>query len=206
VSRLRLLAPGNGPVRGRGERGAGIIEFAMVALILFTLAAGAFDYGQAWRSGLGINEAVRTGARVGSAGGTDRATDFNALSGLKAALASSEMLEGVVRVVVFRSDASDGSIPETCKTSSTNECQVISGDQFRTEWEDGSVASATQTNGCLNIASARNWCPTNRINSQATAQYYGVWVQFRHDYFFPLMGDGVTIERTAVMRLEPKVD
>lgn len=189
-----------------GERGAGIVEFAFVALLLFSLSAGAYDYGQAWRTGLTVNEAVRTGARVGSAGGVDRAADFNALSGLKASLASSGELDGVVRVVVFRSDTADGRVPTACRTGSSSACQVITGAQFKTAWEAGSVNSATQTNGCLNVASAQNWCPTGRNNNQAVAQFYGVWVQFRHDFLFPVMGSGTDIERTAVMRLEPKVE
>ena len=43
-------------------------------------------------------------------------------------------------------------------------------------------------------------------NLQATAEYYGVWIKVKHDYLFPIIGDDVTIERTAVMRLEPEVE
>ena len=189
-----------------GERGAGIIEFALVALLLLTLSAGAYDYGQAWRTGLTVNEAARTGARVGSAGGTDRAADFNALSGLKASLASSGKLDDVVRVVVFRSDEPDGRVPEPCKLGSTNACQVIPGDDFsNTNWESD-LTTATLANGCLQIATAQNWCPTTRNNNQNLAEFYGVWVQLRHDFMFPVMGSGTDVERTAVMRLEPKVE
>lgn len=196
----------SGAGRRDGERGAGLIELALVALLLFTLAGGTFDYGMAWRSGIGATEGVRTAARIGSNGGKDRATDFNALSGMKSALTASGLIDGVQRVVIFRTDSANGTIPSTCKTTATSACQVITGTSFRTNWESLSVTSATQTNGCLNIASYRNWCPTTRNNTQATSQYYGVWIQVRHDYLFPIIGDGVTIERTAVMRLEPEVE
>ncbi|MBX3314790.1 MAG: pilus assembly protein [Actinobacteria bacterium] len=188
------------------ERGAGLVEFAFVALLLFTLVGGTFDYGMAWRSGIGATEGVRTAARIGSNGGKDRATDFNALSGMKSALTASGLVDGVERVVIFRTDNIDGEIPTACKTTATSACQVITGTAFRTNWESLAMTSATQTNGCLNVATYRNWCPTTRNNTQATSEYFGVWVRIRHDYLFPIIGDGVTIERTAVMRLEPEVE
>lgn len=207
MSRIAFAAPRVGRRSGQSsERGAGIVEFALVALLLFTLSAGAFDYGQAWRTGLTANEAVRTGARVGSAAGPEREADFYALSGLKASLASGGQLDYVERVVVFRADSPDGAIPTVCKTGGGSGCQTISGADFRTAWESGSATSATNSSGCLNVASSKSWCPTTRNNVQQTAQYYGVWVKLRHDFLFPVMGAGTDIERTAVMRLEPKLE
>lgn len=192
-----------------GERGTGIVEFAIVALLLFTLSAGAFDYGQGWKSGLAVNEAARAGARVGSAGGPDRAADFNALSGVKAALQSSGLLEGVERVVVFNAASGTGKVPIDCKTNESpapsRQCQVILGTHFRSDWQSGSYTAATTTSGCLQIAVAKNWCPTARGNAQATAQFYGIWIETNHQFMFPVLGSDITIERTAVMRLEPKV-
>ena len=184
-----------------------MVEFALVALLLFTLSAGAYDYGQAWRTGLVVNEAARTGARVGSAGGSDLAADFNALSGLKASLKSSGKLDDVVRVIVFQSSAADGSgaRPSTCKGAAPTGCQVIEGAAFRTDWETLSVVDATGPTGCLKKAVVTAWCPTTRDNNQAVAQYYGVSVQLRHNFLFPIMGSGTDVERTAIMRLEPKV-
>ncbi|CAN5622544.1 hypothetical protein BH10ACT1_BH10ACT1_20250 [soil metagenome] len=187
----------------RRERGTVLVEMAIVSVFLLTIAAGAFDLGMAWRGGLGVNEAARTGARVGSAQGPLREADFYALSGVKSALTSSGQIDDVTRVVVFRSTSATGTIPTACKTSSTTDCQVISGADFRTAWESQAVTTATTTTGCLQIATAKNWCPTTRINTQAVAEYYGVWVQVQHDYQFPMMGSGISIARTAVMRLEP---
>lgn len=206
MNQIGFTIPRTGRRSGSDERGAGIVEFAMVALLLFTLAAGAFDYGQAWRTGLTVNEAVRTGARVGSAGGPEIESDFYALSGLKASLDSNGKLDDVVRVVVFRADSVDGRVPEDCKTGAGTKCQTITGEDFDTTWETEDAALATDGNGCLIIATNKDWCPTSRENSQEVAEYYGVWVKLRHDFMFPVMGSGTDVERTAVMRLEPKVE
>ncbi len=191
--------------RASNQHGSTVVEMAVISVFIVTLIAGTYDYGQAWRSGLVVNEATRTAARVGSAQGPLRAADYNALSGAKSALMSSGKLTGVVRVVVFRSTAANGKMPAVCKTGSSSDCQVISGADFRTGWETQSVNAATTSAGCLVVATVKNWCPTTRIDDQATAEYYGVWIQLQHPFEFPLLGSGQNVERTSTMRIEPKV-
>lgn len=193
----------------RDERGSALVELAVVALFIFSLSAAAFDYGSAWRASLAVNEAARTAARVGSAAGPTRAADYNALSGAKSALASSGRLDDVTRVVVFRSTALDGKVPSACKTGISTSCHILTGAQFRSNWQSQSVTDATDADGCLKIATSKGWCPlatTPRNNVQTSAEYYGVWIQLRHQFDFPIVGAGQTIERTTTMRLEPKVE
>jgi len=49
----------------RSERGAELIEFAMVAPILILLLAGIFDFGMMFRTYEAVTNAAREGARVG---------------------------------------------------------------------------------------------------------------------------------------------
>ncbi len=49
----------------RSERGAELIEFAMVMPILILLLAGIFDFGMMFRSLEAVTNAAREGARVG---------------------------------------------------------------------------------------------------------------------------------------------
>lgn len=187
-----------------GERGAVVVELAIVSLFLATLFAGTYDLGQAWRSGLAMNEASRTAARVGSARGKSRDADYAALSGAKAALQSSGKLDKVERVVIFKADAT-GKVPSACITGSGTNCQVITGANFRSSWEASDYTIATTATGCMQMATSKNWCPTTRNTVQSTADYYGVWIKMRHPYEFPILGSGTDIARTAVMRLEPEV-
>lgn len=194
------------------ERGSAIVELAVVALFIFSLTAGAFDYGSAWRASLALNEASRTAARVGSAAGPTRGADFNALSGAKSALVASGRLDDVTRVVVFKSTTANGKVPNACKAGTSSSCHILTGAQFRTNWQESTMEDATNENGCLKVAVGKGWCPlgvplgTNpRVNVQASAEYYGVWIQMRHQFDFPIVGAGQTIERTTTMRLEPKV-
>lgn len=207
---MNISHPRPGRERGRvrpftpGERGAVIVELAIVSLFLITLFAGTYDYGQAWRSGLAINEATRTAARVGSARGKARDADYAALSGAKSALLSSGKLDQVERVVIFKANADD-KVPEVCKTGTSSLCQVLTGAQFRSNWEASAYTAVTDANGCLTVATSKNWCPTTRVTVQNTADYYGIWIKMRHPFEFPILGSGTDVARTAIMRLEPEV-
>lgn len=187
------------------EKGAVLVEFAFVAMILLALLAGAFDYGRAWRVGLAANEAARTGARVGSGQGDAETADFSLLSGMKSALESSGQLGNVTRVVIFEADRDDGEVPQACVTGngSSSSCNILTGEQFRALPET-SGGSTLHDNGCIRNSTTKRFCPTNRNSIQISADYLGIWVQVRYDFMFPVLGSTQLVERTVVMRLEPK--
>lgn len=189
----------------RREEGAVLIELAIVAMFLVTLLAGAFDYGQAWRVGLTANEAARTGARVGSGQATALTADFSLLSGMRSALESSDQLDHVVRVVIFRSQTADGRVPPLCATGngSGQLCNILTGAQLRA-LPATSAAAINATTGCVTNSERRGYCPNARNDIQLHAHYLGIWVQVQYDHMFPMLTSTTTIARTAVMRLEPK--
>lgn len=207
-------APG-GPRPGRAERGVTIVEFSFVMVILLTIVAGTVDYGRAWQSGLAITEAVRTGARVGSGQASLQSADYNALTGIRASLVASDKIDNVELVVIFRSTTANGTVPTSCTsaTSPSGTCNVFTGAQlvalgpssFNIIWAADPDDPPTGGTGCANVGAAlhRGWCPTSRNNTQASADYYGVYIRYRHDNLFPVMGESRTLSRTAVMRLEP---
>ena len=187
----------------RGERGAALVEMAIIAILLLLLIAGGYDFGQAWRQGLITNEAARTGARTGSALGDNYLADWYALSGSRAALQNSGRLGSVERVIIYRADNTEGDVPSQCvdQNSTSQRCNILTGDQFRAM----QISDFDATTGCFTPALVKNWCPSARDNVQLTADYYGVWIQTRYDYEFSILGSGATVQRDAVMRLEPKV-
>lgn len=188
------------PGRERHERGAVLVEFATVAIFLVVLLAGAFDFGMAWKSGLAVTEAARAGARVGSSSGRNTSADRDLLLSLKAALASSGMLEEVQRVIVYNATTSTV-VPSGCKTGTGTSiaCNALTGQQLR----DLTASSGLDGSGCINNSARKGYCPTARNNVQLTAHYLGVWVQVDYEYEFGLLGSTKKIERTAIMRIEP---
>lgn len=186
--------------RRDGQRGTAVVELAFIGLILSTLIAGTWNYGGVWRAAMRANEAVRTGVRTGAAMGNSQLADWYALSGARASLDSSGNLNQVVRIVIFRSDTTDGKIPVDCKTATatTSKCNIITGANLITMTQADFNAS-----GCYSKATVSNWCPTSRNDVQATAEYFGMWVQLTQNYDFKMLGSSANVERQAVMRLEP---
>ena len=187
--------------RRSDESGTALVELAFVALFLTTLIAGTWNYGTGWRTGLRATEAVRTGVRTGSALGTVKLADWYALSGARASVQSGGKLSNVVRVVVFRADATNGAIPTDCQTATTtsSKCNIISGAAFTSM-----TVADFDANGCLTTATVANWCPASRIDLQASAEYYGMWIKLKQPLDFSMRsGSSLIVERQAVMRLEP---
>ncbi|WP_426572176.1 TadE/TadG family type IV pilus assembly protein [Aquihabitans sp. McL0605] len=179
------------------------MELAFVALLIITICAGAFDYGMAWREALATNEAARTAARTGSALADNVQADYYALSGAKAALTNSGRINDVQKVVIYKSTTVDGNVPALCTTASSSSlpCIVLTGAQFRAM----TLADFDTVTGCFTPATIKNWCPLTRNNVQLTADYYGIWIQTKYTHQFKLIANATTVNRDAVMRLEPEV-
>lgn len=77
--------------RARGERGAAMVEFALVLPMLLILVFGIVDFGRAFQSWVTVTNAAREGARLGTVGGTvsaicSRVTDTAGVSGASCAV------------------------------------------------------------------------------------------------------------------------
>lgn len=198
----------------RAESGAGLVEFAFVAMILLVLVASTFDYGFAWRAGLAANEGARSGARVGSSQSLSRGADYYALNSVRATLVASGAISQVEKVVVYKSTTANGKVPSSCLLASpSGTCNVLTGAQLNAltlSSYDLTISpnpgTAPTGTGCLKAAAATRvgWCPSARSNNQDTgADYYGVYVQLKYPRKFKFPGQSITVTRYAVMRLEP---
>jgi len=200
--------------RRRSERGAGLVELALVATLLFFLVASTFDYGFAWRAGLAVNESARAGARVGSGQALSRGADYYALNSVKSSLTSSGIIDNVEKVVIFKATTADGRVPASCLAATpTGTCNVLTGAQVKAltaasydvviSADPGTAPTGT---GCLKSTAAQRvgWCPNARSNNQDTgSDYMGVYIQMSYPRKFGAFGSSISVSRTAVMRLEP---
>jgi Flp pilus assembly protein TadG len=191
---------GDGGGRAADDRGAVLVEFALVFTFLCTLVFGVVEFGMAWQDKLTVETATRSGVRVGSNLGKDSQADYNLLLGVKSALTDVGM-SNVNYVIVYKSSNLNGTIPSTCPVTGTpasvsGVCNVYTGAQL-------TALASTQfggTSGKLDAA----WPPANRVNLQSSGpDYLGVWIKVTHPYITKLFGNSTSIVDSAVMRLEP---
>ena len=190
--------------RRRSDRGATLVEFALVLPLLALLAFGTVEFGLAWRDSMTVSNALRSGARVGSNSGDDRLADFDILKQVESAIHEIDNTR-IERVVIFRSTDPDGVVPNSCLngTPQNGLCNVYTAAQM-SSLTAGDFDSPT----CAGDADSA-WCPTTREDRQVVgADYLGVWVQVHRDWVTGLFppSTGITMTDHAVMRLEPRID
>jgi hypothetical protein len=187
------------------ERGAVIVELAMVVPILLTLVLGMYEIGMAWGASQTVVQASRGGARTASQLGTFGSTDQQALLAVLATF--EDDVDDIQRVVVF--DASGGpDLPPACDVPSSpagQPCNIYRSLDFAAANDPLHFDSNGTSAGCGTGASS-NWCPDgDRSDSQLTATELGVFVEFEAERASRLFGSTpFTITRTTVMRIEPR--
>lgn len=197
MRRARRGAVGRTRSPRRGERGAALIEAAIVTPLLVMLAIGTVEVGLLFKSGVTVANTSRAGARVGSAAGRSPDADYRVL---QAVAGSSASLASVTKVVVYKSTTASGDVPAACVASSVGiagVCNVYSAADF-------SVSQGTFTGG--GYTKDDYWSAPTRNSSLSSGggpDYLGVWVQGSHDALFNLVLVDRTVSDRTVMRLEP---
>jgi Flp pilus assembly protein TadG len=185
----------------RHERGSVLVEAAIVLPVVIYLLVGIADFGIGWQDRLTTETAVRGGARTAANLTDARLADYNVLQTVKAALA--DIPSGNIDwIVVFKANsAATPSAPcqtGTSQSGGTTPCNVYTSASLNLD-----QSAFTGTTSCTGSSPDRFWCPTGRVNEQATADYLGVWVQLHRARITPLIPGQTIIHATAVMRLEP---
>jgi Flp pilus assembly protein TadG len=193
--------------RAEGDRGAAVVEFALMAPVFALLVAGVLEFGLAFRDSMTVSNALRAGARVGSNAGRERAADYTILKAVEAAMAEVPSSR-ILRVIVYKASTSNSAVPASCLAVSgsggvAGSCNVYQASDLARPASDFTAACTGNTGSSPD----RYWCPTGRQAQQALgADYLGVYMEVRYTYvtkIFP--GSGITIRDRAVMRLEPRL-
>lgn len=181
--------------REEDERGAALIEFALVFTLLLTIALGAFEYGMVFRDWLSVTVAAREGGRVAASAATFGQADCVVLEATAGALQS--LTSGTLREVqIYRSDANGG--------------YPGAGSAFTRRYRPGipdepGLIACTGGSEWFPINLGGSWEPAARNNSGVNADWIGVRVQFDHNWITGFLWWSGTASFTddAVFRMEP---
>jgi hypothetical protein len=176
----------------RRERGAVLVEAAVIFPVLIFLVLGICEYALAYRNSLTVSSASRAGARTASALGRNAtyATDSrDAVSAALAALPKARWQEVVVYHAQGPAGASPG-MPVSGSFSSCTEC-------VRFTWDPSA------NSGAGGWAQSGTWNSSDQNACAGEADYIGVYVKAEHKYVTKLFGDSRTLQDHTVMRFEP---
>ena len=169
------------------QRGASLVEAAIVFPIIILLTVSLLELGLAFREFLTISFTARDAARVGSLAGNDVDADCFIIQSVVAAFGPSDVAG--VDILIFKANEITGAgDPNT-----TNTWSLGSGDA-----ED-----------CDDWTVTENWPSVDRqvnVGSTTKLDILGVTIETTHDWVtgLPPWRGTIDISRTALQRLEPE--
>ncbi len=192
------------PVRRREERGAALLEAALVTPVFVLVVFSILEFGLLFRDSLTTANASREGARAASTKGNDADADYFVIRTVEHGLEAMS-LESLEYVVVFRAAGPGATVPAACRAASQVDlCNRYTAADFFAELDD-TAGNDTGNFRCGALDSA--WCPTTRETSlSAGTDYVGIHVQTRHDYISGIFSGGTDLGETTIFRLEPDED
>jgi Flp pilus assembly pilin Flp len=179
--------------RKTSDRGATMVEFALIFGFLMMLALGAFEYGMVFRDWLSVTISAREGGRVAASAANYGDADCVILEAATGALQSLNSGE-VEQVHIYRSDAS-GSYPGSGSAFTRRYSPYQAGDP--------SLVACTGSNWNAEHLGA-SWDPGDRV-SAAGIDWIGVRVEFQHEWLthFLWWNGTVDFHDDAIFRMEP---
>jgi len=176
------------------DKGATMVEFALVFGFLMMLALGAFEYGMVFRDWLSVTVSAREGGRVAASAANYGDADCVILEAATGALQSLQSGE-VAEVHIYRSDAS-GSYPGANSSNTRRYSPFNTGDPSLVVCTGGSEWNAEHLGS--------NWDPADRVSAAGVA-WGGVRVDFEHQWYTDFLWWTGTIDFSddAVFRMEP---
>ncbi len=186
----------------RRERGASLIETALVVPVLLTLFFGIFEAGLMLRAELTLSNAARDAGRSASAYARSPQADYLTLRVLNHSL-TPVGLEGLDYVVIFEAAGPESTMPAGCATQSiAGVCNRYTATDFFKPLEDAAGADAGNFR-CTATAVDRHWCPTDREASlSGGVDYIGIHIEMEHDLVTDFFGSTITLTDTIVFRME----
>ena len=185
-------------MKRRDQRGAAMVEFAIILPLVLLLTFGLIDFGFAFADAAGIKSAGRSGARIGSALSKQPGQLQSIVAAVNSGLLNSTRAQAT-ELVVYAAPPVGFSAPDTCSGSgSTSLCfdQVIpvnAPDHFAPTGAD-----LAQWDNNVHFEDA---CPA--IGNHVSAWKLAVTVKANYPFLSHFFGANIKLHETVVIDLEP---
>jgi Flp pilus assembly protein TadG len=187
------------------ERGAAVVETALVITLLFSLVIGATETAVLVLDQLAVGNATREGARVGALAGSESTADTLIVGVVEQALCSQDF--GTATKLVIYEAGADGSVPGHNPAADPEYDNLAIANTVTYE-ANGTIACANGNTAPNFTYDVGNWSPANRNDTIAAGlDDLGVLIVYSHDDltgFLPIFS-GTSYTQRTVMRLEPDV-
>jgi hypothetical protein len=200
-----MLGRARGWTARRSERGAVIVEAAIIVPLLVMLTFGCIEFGLAFRDSASIAASTRSGARIASADpgvdctpalcGTPNSDGFwdAARNGVNDAL--KDLTHSVpLELIVFKADPTTGKPWGGVTYDNCSYCYVYS--HWSASSKSFSYVADTGHSAWTGAQQKTDVCA-------GTVDAIGIYVKAKHSFLTGLFGTSTTYDHVTVMRLEP---
>ncbi len=179
--------PSSATRRARAQRGAAIVEAALLTPVVMLVVLGSIELSMLSSSHLALGTAVAEAGREASIAREDTDADTQILTELRSRLDAVDA-DAVTRVIIY-APAGPNAPPSTSCSNGT---------------EDGSCnvySSLRPTASELQCVAATGFCPGERD----PRSLLGIEVRFVHQSLTGILGRDINLSRRAIVAIEPPV-
>jgi len=191
----------------RDERGAAMVEFALILPLILLLTFGAIDFGFAFSDAAGIKSATRSGARIGSALSKDPNGQLQSIVAAVNASIGNSVRAQATDITVYTAPPGGFSAPDVCGGSNGTTVTASSlcyHQNIPVNVPDKFTVSATDAASWDSNTHIEDACPA--IGNRSTAWKLSVVVKAQYPFLTPgIFGfsNNLKFSEQVVIDLEP---
>ena len=189
--------------RDRDDRGAAIIEAALILPVFVVLVLAVLEGGRIMLGNQTMGAATAGAARSASLAANDLDADYLILQAIEDATQGRIKSSSITKIVIFEASSSTASVPADCLIGPVSgKCNVYDGTSFDIPEEDLAT--------CDPPSLARFWCPSDRKyaaqndNGNGPPDWIGVYIEADFDLVTGIFGDQIQFDETKVTRVEAR--
>ncbi|MEM7276309.1 MAG: TadE/TadG family type IV pilus assembly protein [Actinomycetota bacterium] len=189
------------------ERGAALIEAAIVTPLFLLILMGIFETSFMIHDNLKVEGAAGAGVRAATVEGATPTADYLTVQSVRSGLTTFDPAN-VEMVVVFLASGPGDTPPTGCLSVPVPAglpCNSYTSSDFFLSNVDGG-GNLTGHWGCGPTARDRNWCPTERqaaLSDPGGPDHVGIHIRVRQPSLTGILGGDRQIDVTRIARIEP---
>lgn len=191
----------------RRDRGATVVEAAIVAPVFFLLLLGLMAFAPLFKDHMSVGEAAHDAARQASASGSDPLADYNILTVAKRSLSALD--NTITRLIVYRATTPDDPVPAACLAVApggppkgvADLCNVYGPAELNANMIKFGFDPDYRNDPSLYD---KYWSAVLRTDVRATAEFVGVYIEVRHEDVTGVLAGARTLRATVVVPYEAR--
>jgi hypothetical protein len=184
----------------RDERGAAMVEFAIILPLVLLLTFGLIDFGFAFADAAGIKSATRSGARIGSALSKQDGQLQSITTAVNAGLGNSTRAQAT-EITIYAAAPGGFTPRDSCTGTEIGNGWMCYGQVIPANAPDRFNLSQADVDAWDNAVGKQDACPA--IGTHITAWKLQVVVKAKYPFLTKFVGTNINLREKVLIDLEP---